>query len=264
MNGILKMITTGTLAALLLVLPGCMLLGVGGGEPSKSDEEILFSEGEKAMEAKDYEQAIGHFQTFADEYPKTRQYTWALQRLGESYDGLLDFYYTKKIAAGESEPAARKAFLARFGHYKCWTETPEALKYDRSQYKLIMEKYPESDIADEAAYRLIDWEKEYEGKPEGMLREIAALEKVLSLYPTTSFKSEILYKIARRCRMLYEIYAFSPTKALRDPQKAAQYYDKTKFVYRLCLDASDRSDYGQKAWEELAAFEQGKRIYILP
>lgn len=253
----------GALVVLLLVLPACMLLGVGGGEPDRSDEEIIFTEGQKAMEAKDYAQAISHFETYAREFPESRQYTWALQRLGESYEGLLDFYYTRKIAAGRPEPEVRKEFLSRFGQYKCWTETPAALRYNRMQYKRILDKYPDSEIADEAAYRMIDWEKDYQGRPDGALREIAALEQVLSRYPTTTLKSEILYKIARRCRMLYEMYAFSPKQDVRDPRKAAQYHEKTRYVYRLCLDASDRSDYGQKAWDELASFERGGRMYIL-
>jgi outer membrane protein assembly factor BamD (BamD/ComL family) len=253
----------GLLIALLCFQAGCMLLGIGGGEPGKSDKEILFTEGEKAMEAKDYEQAIGHFQTFADEFPKSKQYTWALQRLGESYEGLLDFYYAKKIAAGKPEPAARKDFLARFGRYKCWTETPDALQYNRSQYKMILDTFPQCDIADEAAYRMIVWEKDYKGQPDGVLREMAALEKVLSQYPTTSFKSEILYKTARCCRTLYEMYAFSPKPGVRNAEKAAQYKEKARFVYRLCLDASDKSDYGQKAWAELESLEQGTRIYIM-
>jgi hypothetical protein len=248
--------------ALLYFQAGCMLLG-GGGEPEKNDQQVLFTEGEKAMEAKDYEQAIHHFQTFADQFPKSRQYTWALQRLGESYEGLLSFYYKKKIEAGKPEPEARKAFLEKYGRYNCWIQTPEELQYNRMQYKLILEKHPKSDIADEAAYRMIVWEKDYKGSPEGALREIAELEKVLSQYPDTSFKPEILYKIARRCRTLYEIYAFSLKPGMRNAEKAGQYRVKTKFAYQLCLDSSDRSDYGQKAWEEMQAFEQGRRIYIM-
>lgn len=241
---------------------GCLLLGGGGEEPSKDDQEILFTEGEKAMEAKDYEQAIRHFQTFMDQFPKSKQYTWALQRLGESYEGLLTFYYTKKIESGIPEPETRRAFLEKYGHYKCWTETPDGLQYNRMQYKLLLEKHPTSDIADEAAYRMIVWEKDYKGSPEGVLREIAELEKVLSQYPDTTLKPEILYKTARRCRTLYEMYAFSKKAGVRNPEKAELYHAKTKFVYQLCLDSADRSDYVQKAWEEIVAFEQGKRIYI--
>ena len=255
-------ITLGILIALLNFQAGCILLG-SGEEPKKGDRQILFTEGEKAMEAKDYEQAIHHFQTFADQYPKSKQYTWALQRLGESYEGLLTFYYKKKIEAGKTEPDARRAFLEKYGHYNCWVQTPDELQYNREQYKLILEKHPKSDIADEAAYRMIVWEKDYKGNPEGALREIAELEKVLSQYPDTSLKSEILYKTARRCRTLYEMYAFSPKAGVRNAEKAEQYRAKTKLAYQLCLDASDKSDYGQKAWSELESLDQGTRIYIM-
>ncbi len=253
------------LFAVLFSQAGCMLLGLSGddSEPSRDDKEILFTEGEKAMEAKDYEQAIHHFQTFADEFPKSKQYTWALQRLGESYEGLLDFYYAKRIAAGKPEPDARREFLARFGKYKCWNETPDGLQYNRAEYKKILDNFPMSNIADEAAYRMIVWEKDYHGNPAGVLREIADLEKVLSQYKDTSLKPEILYKIARRYRILYEMYSFSPKPGARNPEKAAEYRDRTKLAYRLCLESSDKSDYGQKAWSELESFEQGGRIYIL-
>ncbi len=89
---------------------GCMLLG-GGGEPEKDDQEILFTEGEKAMEAKDYEQAIRHFQTFMDQFPKSKQYTWALQRLGESYEGLLDFIIQRKSRPAKPSPKRAEPFL---------------------------------------------------------------------------------------------------------------------------------------------------------
>jgi outer membrane protein assembly factor BamD (BamD/ComL family) len=262
LKSVLKKSLHCLLIAGLYCQAGCMLLGGGGEEPAKGDQEILFTEGEKAMEAKDYEQAIGHFQTFTDQFPKSKQYTWALQRLGESYEGLLTFYYKKKIEAGKPEPEARRAFLEKYGRYKCWTETPDELQYNRMQYKLLLEKHPKSDIADEAAYRMIVWEKDYKGKPEGVLREIAELEKVLSQYPDTSLKPEILYKTARRYRTLYEMYAFSKKTGVRNPEKSEQYRAKTKFAYQLCLDSADRSDYGQKAWEEIEAFEQGRRIYI--
>jgi len=110
---------------------------------------------------------------------------------------------------------------------------------------------------------MIVWEKDYKGNPEGVLREITELEKVLSQYPDTSLKAEILYKTARRCRTLYEIYAFSPKPGMRNAEKAGQYRTKAKFAYQLCLDASDKSDYGQKAWSELESLDQGTRIYIM-
>ena len=72
LKSILKKSLHCLLIAGLCCQAGCMLLGGGGEEPEKDDQEILFTEGEKAMEAKDYEQAIRHFQTFTDQFPKSK------------------------------------------------------------------------------------------------------------------------------------------------------------------------------------------------
>lgn len=247
---------------LLLCMAGCSML-TGDSEPKQHEDRLLFSEAQKALDARDYIDAITKFQLFVERFPKSEQYTWALQRLGESFEGLLEVAYRRKIERGMDKAAAAKEFLAVYGKYNCWIESADGPAYNLMHYKMILEKTPDSPIADEAAYRIIVWEKEYKGQPEGVLKELAALESVLEKYPTTSLRSEILYKMAHRCRILYEIYGFSPRAGMRNPGKAEQYRSKAVYMYKLCLESPDHTDYSQKAWSELSALEAGKRIYIL-
>ena len=164
---------------------------------------------------------------------------------------------------GKPEEEAKKVFMEKYGHYQCWVETSCGLSYDLGRYKEMMEKFPDSRWADEAEYHLIPWICEYGGLPEGPLKEIGYVEEVLQKYPTSSLKGEFYYKIAYRFQILYEIHAFSPQEGLRDEAKASDYKKKALYFYKMALKHPVHSQFSKKAWEDLDALEQGKRIYIL-
>ena len=126
----------------------------------------------------------------------------------------------------------------------------------------MMERFPDSPWADEAEYHLIPWVCDYRGLPDGPLEEIGYLKKVLQKYPTSSLKGELYYKIAYRFHILYEIYAFSPDKDLQDEEKARDYKEKAFYAYRMSLKHPLQTRYSKKAWNNLNALEEGKRIYI--
>ncbi len=233
------------------------------GTTPRKDDAFIFFEGQKALDAKDYTAAIDFFQMFMQKYPESEHYSWALQRLGESFEGLLDFEYHLSVKNGEPEKAARKRFLERFEQYRCWNDANGALAYDGSHYQRVLKEYPESPIADEAAYKLTPWEKEFTGKPNGPLREFNYLEQVLEKYPTTSFRFEILYKMARRGHLLFEIYTYAPDMRLRDSDWAEQFRVKALYLYKLALKDPRHTKYSQKSWAGLRALEDGKRIFQL-
>jgi hypothetical protein len=240
------------------------MIAGGPKQKKKKDDQLLFSEAQKALDAKDYIDAIELFQLFAEKFPKSDRYTWALQRLGESFEWLLEIEYKKRVENGNQENEVKKEFLSKHGHYGCWEETSDGLKYNLMHYKIILDKFPDSEIADEAAYRIIPWEKDYKGQPEGLLRELNHLEQILEHYPSTSLRYETLYRMARRCHILYEIYAFSPGTGMRDRDKAEQYRNKALYLYKLALNSPRHTKYSQKAWKGLTLLEEGeKRIYIL-
>ncbi|MEI6126339.1 MAG: hypothetical protein WCQ99_07260 [Pseudomonadota bacterium] len=248
-------------ALFFLLATGC--LPGGSTDPKLKGSKLLFSEAQKSLDARDYVDAISKLQMFLEQFPKAEQYSWALQRLGEAFEGLLAVAYHRRIENGEDQAAVAKDFLLKYGNYNCWKEEPSGIKYTLVQYKTLLEKFPDSPIADETEYRMIPWEADYKGRPEGIVKELTHLEAVLEKYPSTSLRQEILYKMAHRCRMLYEIHSFSPKADLHDAARGEQYRSKATYMYRLCLNASDQTDYAQKAWAELASLEEGKRIYIL-
>lgn len=247
---------------MLACLTSCMTAGLPK-QQKKKEDQLLFSEAQKALDARDYVDAIDLFQLFSKKFPKSDQYTWALQRLGESFEGLLELEYRTRLNNGEPEDIAAKQFLSKYGRYSCWEESSEeGLTYNQRHYKMILEKFPDSSIADEAAYRLIPWQKDYHSRPEGPLQELKHLEEIIERYPATSLRPEILYKMSRRCHILYEIYAF-PRSGSRDADKAEQYRQKAFYLYKLVLNSPRHSKYSQKAWQDLNLLEKGKRIYIL-
>lgn len=228
-----------------------------------NEDERFFLEAQKALDSRDYVDAIEKFSLFLQQFPKSPKYSWALQRLGESYEGLLDADWQRRIERGDNRDLVTREFLNRYGKYGVWVEQNGKLFYDKRHYRMIVEKFPDSPIADEAQYRLIVLSDNSDQDPTTIASDLAKLEEILEKYPTTSLRPEILYHIAHRCRMLYEIFSFSPSPQMRNPNMAEQYRTKAVYAYKLCLQSPEHSSFSQKAWEELREIEEGKRLYIL-
>lgn len=255
-----KIRLTCTVIIVCTLFSGC--LGVPKERKLRGDR-LAYAEAQEAFDAKDYVEAIKLFEDFLEQHPKSDGYTWALQRIGESMEALLEMEYTRRIKHGHPPDSTAKDFLERFGHYNCWTQTPDGLSYNMAHYKKILEQYPDSPIADEAAFRMIPFADTFVGKPEAALKEIVEMEAVLQNYPTTSLRSEILYKMAWRSHYLYELYYFSPRLSIRNRQEAETYREKAVYLYRLALKSTYATEYSEKAWEALRKLEQGERIFSL-
>jgi len=226
------------------------------------DEEIILQEIKTLSDEKLYEDAIRNCQEFMKDFPGSKFYDLVLLRLGEAFEGLLEKNYHQLIRDGSSEEVVRKMFLEKYGHYQCWVENFHGIRYNLKHYQEMMEKFPDSRYADEAAYHLIPWIYEYKGLPEGPLKEIAYLEKLLQKYPATSLRPKLYYQIAYRVHILYEIYAFSSNADLRDEVVANKYREKALYFYKLVLKQPIQSKFSRSAWKDLKRLEEGKRIYI--
>ncbi|MCX8043270.1 MAG: hypothetical protein N3B18_04000 [Desulfobacterota bacterium] len=251
----------GTIAFLIVLSVGC--ISAPQYDRANQGDIMFFNEAQKALDARDYEDAIEKFSLFLDRFPKSPKYSWALQRLGESFEGLLDVAWRRRIERGEARERVTQDFLNRYGRYGVWTEHNGTLHYDKRHYRMVIEKFPDSPIADEAQYRLITLSDETLPNPAAIEEDIRSLEAVIEHYPTTSLRPEIFYTIARRCRLLYEIYAFSPPPQPRDSDKAQHYRTKAVYAYKLCLQSPEHSLFAQKAWEELRDIEEGRRAFVL-
>jgi hypothetical protein len=248
------------LMGVLIFFSGCMLLPEMP-ERKLGEELSLMIEAQKAFDDKAYPDAINLFQKYVDKYPKSKDYTIALQRLGDSYEELLAMEYQRRIENGQPPDTAKKTFLAKYGSYKCWEDGPRGLQYNKSAFKILLEKYPDSPIADEAAYRMISWENGYHGRPEGVQRELKSLEEIFQKYPTTSFRPMILYEMAYRCQIHYEMYAFSSVPGVRNEAKAQEYKEKALYLYNLSLSSPDQTKYSEKSWKDIDRLKKGERIY---
>jgi len=244
---------------LFFLFYGC-LTGLPG-EKKLDPDQALFRDAQKALDARIYTDAIDLFRQFIKKYPDSKAYSWAFQRLGESFEGLVDREYRQRVLAGEPEARVRQAFLDKYGAFDCWEKTPEALYYDMRHYRYLLKEFPDSPIADEAAYRLIKQEKDHRGDPVGYVREIEELEQILEKYTSTTLRPEILYRMAHKCHVLYEIYTFSPDSKVRNADRADRYRNKAVYLYKLTLKSPVHSKFSTKAWRGLELLERNIRIH---
>lgn len=243
----------------VVLLSGCTMLGLS--KPKKNPEKELYQELMTAFEHRAYESSITACESFLSAYPESPVSDAVLMRQGESFEGLLRLYYLDRLDEGVSEAKARADFLATYGHYGCWDSSAEELRYNKAVFRQLLEEKPESNYADEAFYNLITYARDYQGRPEPIEKEIAALQEVLTKYPMTSLQPKILFQIGYRCQLLYELYAFSKDRARRDQEKAQQSYHQAEYSYKLCLGLPWESEYSKKALRYLDMLQTGERIY---
>jgi len=225
------------------------------------EEEAQLIEIKELSDDRLYEEVIEKYLQFKEKFPESPYCDVVLLKLGEAFEGLVEKDYRQLVEDGQPEEAVRKKFLDRYGHYQCWLEKPGGIRYNLIHYKEMMEKFPDSNYADEAAYHLIPLASDYKGLPDGPLKEIKSLEGVLQEYPTSSLRPQIYYQIAYRLHILYEIYAFSSRIDLKDEVEAEEYRKKAFYFYRLVLKQPEQSKFSRFAWEGLKKLEEGKRIY---
>jgi hypothetical protein len=244
---------------LALFFSSCILLPER--EPKVNVEVAQLKEIKELSDDRFYEEAIKKCFLFKKNFPESPFNDVVILKLGEAFEGLLEKDYRQLVEDGQPEELARKSFLDKYGHYQCWLENPEGIQYNLIHYKEMMEEFPDSPYADEAAYHLIPLASEYKDLPDGPLKEIKNLEGILNEYPTSSLRPQIYYQIAYRLHILHEIYAYSPRRDLRNEVEAEQYREKAFYFYRLVLKQPEQSKFSRFAWEGLKKLEEGKRVY---
>ena len=110
------------LCLLTILLNGCIFLPEMP-QRKPGEEQRYLIEGQKAFDDKAYPEAIKLFQGYLDKYPESQESSIVLQRLGESFEGLLEMEYQRRIKNSEPEPLVRKQFLEKYGSYNCWETT---------------------------------------------------------------------------------------------------------------------------------------------
>lgn len=246
--------------AAVLFLSGCIPSGKTK-TPDLPDDRLIFSQAQQALDARDYPDAAELLEIFLREFPQSKQYSWGLQRMGEAMEGLLHTQYLLPIERGQTEAASRKTFLASYGTYACWLEDNGRLTYDGSHYQKLLDDDPDSNIADEAAYRLVLLRADSQDSPENIKQELQDFERVLERYPSTSFRYEIFYIMANRCHQLYELYAYSPRPDTANRAEAQLYKEKAVYLYSLALKSPQHGLFAEKAWQNLRDLEDGRRIF---
>jgi len=228
--------------------------------PKLTEEEKLYQQFMTAFQSRSYDSAITAGKQFLEQYPKSAREDEVMIRLGEAFQGLLEQNYREAINEGMDETASRTAFLEKYGHYGCWQTRDGSLVYNNEMFQQLLKEKPLSPYADEAAYNLIAWEKDYHGDPSRIEGEIKALENVITLYPGTSLRAKILYQMGYRFHRLYELYRFSSDPAVRNEAKAEQSRSRAEYLYKLCISTPQGSRYSNKAFENLEMLKHDKRL----
>ena len=240
-------------------LSGCFLFGFGDAE---NPEQKLFDEIMTAYNTRAYESSIKSCEEFLAKYQRSKVKESVMMRMGESFEGLLNRDYHELIIKGMGEKKARASFLAKHGPYHCWEVREEGLHYNKEMFRKLLKENPQSFYADEAMYNLIPWEPDYKGDPERVEKEIKGLKGVLTQYPTTSLRPKIYFQMGYRFQILYEIYSFSKEQGKRDAPKAKESFRQAEYLYNLCLNFPEESEYSQKSLHYLDRLRNHSRIYI--
>ena len=248
---------------LLLLVPflsGCFLFGFGTAK--KNPEQELFDEITTAYNNRAYESSIKACEQFLAKYQKSKVKESVMMRMGESFEGLLNRDYHELISKGMEEKKARDSFLAKHGSYHCWEIREQGLRYNKEMFRKLLKENPQSFYADEAAYNLISWEPDYREDPERVQKEIKGLNGVLTQYPTTSLRPKIYFQMGYRFQILYEIYSFAKNQGKRNETKAKESFRQAEYLYNLCLNFPEESEYSQKSLRYLDLLRHESRIYI--
>ena len=248
--------------ALLLLVPilsGCFLLGFG---TAKNPEQELFDEIMTAYNNRAYESCIKACEQFLAKYQKSKVKESVMMRMGESFEGLLNRDYHEIVSKGMEAKKARDSFLTKHGSYHCWEVRTEGLRYNKEMFRKLLKENPQSFYADEATYNLISWEPDYKEDPERVQKEIKGLNGVLTQYPTTSLRPKIYFQMGYRFQILYEIYSFAKDQGKRDETKAKESFRQAEYLYNLCLNFPEESEYSQKSLRYLDLLRHESRIYI--
>ena len=240
-----------------VVLAGCLPSGKTR-TPKLDDDGVIFVQAQKALDVHDYADAAELLTIFLRDFPEVKNYSWGLQRMGEAMQGLLQTSYLRPVKNGQNEAAVREAFLGSYGTYGCWIIDEERLRYDGSHYRTLLKDHPDSNIADEAAYRLALLNTADPDNPENIERAVQELARVLERYPETSLRYEIYYRMAYRCHQLYEHYAYA---AGANRAEAQRYREKAQYLYSLTLKSPRHNRFTEKAWQNMQDLEDGRRIF---
>ncbi len=245
--------------ALSTLAQGCILMQAGA-PPELTAEQKLYMEIMTAFDNRAFESCMTLSQQFLSQYSKSPGRDAVMIRMGEASEGLLKQRYYEQIAEGAAETEVRDSFLSAFGRFDCWETRDGMLAYNKQAFRQLLDENPDSNYADEALYNLIFWARDYNKDPQRINEEIAALENVITQYPTTSLRPKILFKMGYRYHLLYELYQYSPDPDVRSDVKAQESRDHAEYSYKLCLSAATGGEYAKRSLEYLEILKRGDRL----
>ncbi len=141
----------------VLIILSITLFIVGCGMNSDKD---YFEAAQKSLDAEKYSEALVNFQKIVDEFPKSEHYKFALLKIGELNQGLVDTSLTNE----ESLLKAVKAYTKFHKKFHSDPKAPQTLfmigfiqanelnniEAAKSAYSKFLKLYPESEMAESA------------------------------------------------------------------------------------------------------------------
>ncbi len=226
-----------------------------------------------------YKLALRLYKRLIDYFPNSKYRAAALFRYGECAERIVVEVNKLKIKFEELKKSGidkdYKKYLG-LDCYRKWglefefSHLGDEYYYGGDVYETIVQKYPKSEWADNAAYKLIQipfqHSRCWEGHPGGPLAALKLCENFLKNYPNSELRPEALLHLGYLYRALYEIYSYVDKKEIYnfyDLQKANAYRQKAINLYQKIVKEYPSTKYAAKAEVNIYEIEHGKNVYVL-
>jgi len=145
-----------------------------------------------------------------------------------------------------------------------WSHLGGNCYYDGEVYRTLVNRFPRSAWADNAAFALLRRGEHlggWEGWPTQPLKELGVWREFMVKYPKSELLPEAHLQIVCLDRALHEIYSF-PQSEFRDAKKAAQHRQAAEDECRAILREYPGTVAAAQAEKHLAEMTEGIHIYI--
>lgn len=244
-----------------------------------ADARLLFAAYEKEQpshwsQEPDHLAALALYSRHMEFFPRSDYAALALYRFGQMGDRLAveaTREAERKLTREQKSPDASCVAWEGLEKYAKWGLGLDYSRlgghyfYGGAAYRRVVEEHPESEWADDAAFRLLKLVRqrvgEWEGWPDEPLKELDLWREFIEKYPRGGLKPLALLEMVYINRALYEIYSH-PRGDFADPEKASRHLEEARKLCQGIQREFARTIYAAQAEKNLAELAEGRHVYL--